>query len=262
MAGKAAPAPAAAAAANPAAKAGGKAIPVPESLLKKRKTLDTLRKARAARLIARKAKTVATRRAIFKKAEKYTREYKSQERSLVALRRQAKTKGNFFREPEAKLLVVTRIRGTQGIHPKIRKILQLLRLRQLNNTVFVRANAATLEMLKRVEAFIAYGYPNLKTVRELIYKRGYGKINRQRIALTDNSIIERSLGSYGIVCVEDLVHEIYTVGKSFKWANNFLWPFKLNNPTGGWSRKKVHYVEGGDFGNREENINVLIRKMN
>ena len=37
-------------------------------------------------------------------------------------------------------------------------------------------------------------YPNLKSVRELIYKRGYGKINRQRKALTDNSMIERSLG--------------------------------------------------------------------
>lgn len=34
-------------------------------------------------------------------------------------------------------------------------------------------------------------YPNLKSVRELIYKRGYGKLHKQRIALTDNSIIEQ-----------------------------------------------------------------------
>lgn len=33
-------------------------------------------------------------------------------------------------------------------------------------------------------------YPNLKTVRELVYKRGYGKVDRRRIPLTDNSIIE------------------------------------------------------------------------
>jgi hypothetical protein len=31
-------------------------------------------------------------------------------------------------------------------------------------------------MLRIVEPFIAYGYPNLKSVRELIYKRGYGKM--------------------------------------------------------------------------------------
>jgi len=35
-----------------------------------------------------------------------------------------------------------------------------------------------------------FSYPNLKTVRELIYKRGYGKVDRRRIPLTDNSIIE------------------------------------------------------------------------
>jgi len=34
-------------------------------------------------------------------------------------------------------------------------------------------------------------FPNLKSVKELIYKRGYGKLNHQRIALTDNSIVEQ-----------------------------------------------------------------------
>jgi large subunit ribosomal protein L7e len=58
--------------------------------------------------------------------------------------------------------------------------------------------------------------PNLKTVRELIYKRGYGKVNRQRVPLSNNSVIENSLGKYDILSVEDLVHEIFTVGPNFK----------------------------------------------
>ena len=37
-------------------------------------------------------------------------------------------------------------------------------------------NKATLNMLRRVEPYITWGTPNLKTVRELIYKRGYGKV--------------------------------------------------------------------------------------
>ena len=41
-----------------------------------------------------------------------------------------------------------------------------------------------------------YRYPNLKSVRELVYKRGYGKVNGQRIPLTDNSIIEKCLGKH------------------------------------------------------------------
>ncbi|ELW49541.1 60S ribosomal protein L7 [Tupaia chinensis] len=66
------------------------------------------------------------------------------------------------------------------------------------------------------------GVPEPKSVNELIYRRGYGKINEKRIALTDNSSTARSLGKFGIICMEDLIHEIYTVGKHFKEANNFL----------------------------------------
>lgn len=37
-------------------------------------------------------------------------------------------------------------------------------------------------------------YPNLKSVRELIYKRGHGRMRKQRIALTDNALVEKALG--------------------------------------------------------------------
>jgi len=58
--------------------------------------------------------------------------------------------------------------------------------------------------------------PNLKSVRELIYKRGYGKVDKQRIPLTNNAVIEGALGKYDILSVEDLVHEILTAGPNFK----------------------------------------------
>ena len=155
------------------------------------------------------AKT-AQRKAIFRKAESYVKEYRSAERNLIRMRRQAKNAGNFFVEPEAKLAFVVRIRGINQVDPKTRKILQLLRLRQIFNGVFVRLNKATINMLRLVEPYIAYGYPNLKSVKELVYKRGYGKINRQRIALTDNAIVEQNLGKFGLVCVEDIIHELFT----------------------------------------------------
>ena len=56
-------------------------------------------------------------------------------------------------------------------------------------------------------------------------------------------------------------YEILTVGPNFKYASNFLWPFKLNTPTGGWRKKTNHFVEGGDFGCREDKINNLLRNM-
>jgi ribosomal protein L30/L7E len=101
-----------------------------------------------------------------------------------------------------------------NIAPKPRKILQLLRLLQINNGVFVKVTKATSEMLLRVEPYITYGEPNLKTIRELIYKRGYGKVNKQRVPLSSNQIIEETLGKFGIISIEDLVHEIATAGSS------------------------------------------------
>ncbi|RRT69189.1 hypothetical protein B296_00013190 [Ensete ventricosum] len=74
--------------------------------------------------------------------------------------------------------------------------------------------------------------------------------------------LPRGLGKYGIICIEDLVHEIMIVGPHFKQANNFLWPFKLKAPPGGLKKKRNHYVKGGDAGNREVYINELIRRMN
>jgi len=239
------------------------AILVPETLLKKRKSQEKEREARAAELKKKKEASKQKRGDIFKRAEAYVKEYRDQEREKIRLARLAKQEGSFYVPAEPKLVFVIRIKGINKIDPKKRKTLQLLRLLQINNGVFVRLTKATTEMLKIVEPYIAYGYPNLKSVRELVYKRGYGKVNKQRIPLTDNAIIEESLGQYGIVCVEDLIHEIYTVGPNFKQASNFLWPFKLSNPTGAFRKRKFkHYVEGGDLGNREENINALIRQMN
>lgn len=164
---------------------------------------------------------------------------------------------------QPKVAFVVRLRGVSNIPPKPRKIMQLLRLIQINNGVFIKLTNATKQMLQLIEPYVTYGEPNLKTVRELVYKRGYARVNRQRIPITDNSIIEANLGKYGIVSVEDIVHEIATAGPNFKAVNTFLWPFKLSSPTGGFKRRKFnHVMEGGDAGDRESDINRLVRRMN
>ncbi len=160
---------------------------------------------------------------------------------MIDAKRKAKNEGNFFVEQEAKLAFVIRIRGTNKLDPTCRKILQLLRLRQIHNGVFLKLNKATMNMLRKVEPYITYGYPSQSVIRKLIYKRGYGKVNGSRIPLTDNSIVECVLGKYGIACVEDLIHEVATVGAHFKEANNFLWPFKLNSPKKGFAPKRHPY---------------------
>jgi len=236
-------------------------VPVPETVLKKRKSTEEAQAITAKNRVEARKKSKTTRREIFKRAEKYTKEYRSQARSLLRFRRQAKAAGDFYVEAEPKLALVVRIVGVNQLHPKPRKILQLLRLRQINNAVFVRLNKATATMLKLIEPYVTYGYPNLKTVKELVYKRGFVKIDGQRTAITDNSQIESKMGKHGLICVEDLVHEVFTVGPHFKQANKFIWPFKLSNPRGGWTRKLNHFNEGGDAGLREDKINELVQRM-
>merc|ERR1719473_1519942 len=235
-------------------------VPVPESVLKKRKTQEKIQADKAAAAAdarkARKEKRVAA----YKSAEKYVKEYRALAKQRVRLHRQAKAAGNHFVDAEAKLIFVVRIRGLADMHPKTKKILQIMRLRQMNMGVFMKASKAATEMLTRVEPYLSYGYPSLKSVRELIYKRGFGKVNKQRIPLVNNSVIEGALGKHGIICVEDLIHEIYTTGPHFKEASNFLWPFKLSAPRGGFVKKRAGFAEpnGGDWGNREELINELV----
>lgn len=209
------------------------------------------------------------RKIIFKKADAYIKEYRQLENEEHRLKRLAKHQGNGFYVPaQPQLLFVIRISGINDLSPKVRKVLQLFRLLQINNGVFVRLNKATSQMLQIIEPHVTYGPPNLKSVRELIYKRGYAKNKAgQRVPLSDNQVIADHLGSFGIICMEDVIHEIFTVGEHFKQVNHFLWPFKLSNPNGhkktSWKpRKAKHYVEGGDAGDREFDINRLIQSMN
>merc|ERR1712212_9694 len=234
---------------------------VPEVILRRRKIKKRIKKQQVSQDIRNKKLEHKKRRVTFKRAESYIRKYRTMEAEKLRLMRAAKKEGTVLVPGDAKLAFCIRIRGVNQIHPKVRKVLQLLRLLQINNGVFVMLNKATLSMLRIAEPFITWGYPNIRSIKNLIYKRGFAKVNGRRTALFTNEIVEKNLGHAGIVCVEDLVHEIYTQGKHFQKVNNFLWSFKLNNPKGGWRMKTKHFVEGGDFGNRENKLNGLLAKM-
>ncbi|XP_032758546.1 60S ribosomal protein L7-like [Rattus rattus] len=234
----------------------------PETLEKKRRNFAELKVKRLRKKFILKTLRKARRKLIYEKAKHSHKEYRQTYRTEIRMARTARRAGNVCAPTEPELAFVIRIRGINGGSTKVCKVLQLLRPRQILHGTFVKLNKASVNMLRIVEPYTAWGYPDLKSVNELIYKRGYGKINKKRIALTVNSLIARSRGKFGIVCMEDLIHEIYTVGKRFKEANNFLWPLKLSSPRGGMKKKTTHFVEGGNAGNREDQINRLIRRMN
>jgi len=242
-------------------------VPVPEGLKKawerENRTKEyrlQLRKRRLERLPAKRAKQA-------KRIEKYEEEYRRIKMDRVQNVKSARLDGNFFKDTDPKMAIVIRVRGINRVSPKVRKVLQLFRLLQIHNAVFIKLNKATINMLKLVQPYIAYGYPSVDCIRALIYKRGFAKIRHRpgaisRIPIMSSDLIEQNLGRCGIETVEDMVHEISTVGKNFTRVANFLWPFKLNCPKGGYrGRKRRHFLEGGTYGNWEVHIQNLIMRM-
>merc|ERR1711879_1127500 len=180
---------------------------VPEGLAKKRSRFAKQAAAKAeAKAVAKKA-SLTKQREIISKARTYAAEYAAEVKALVNNTKAAKANGNYYVPGEPKLALVIRIRGINQLSPKPKKTLQLLRLRQIGNAVFVRLNAASLQMLRICDPFIAWGYPTQKTIKNMIYKRGAVKINGQRIKITNNDVVEKSMGKDGVTCIEDLAHE-------------------------------------------------------
>ncbi|KAK1335191.1 hypothetical protein QTO34_004775 [Cnephaeus nilssonii] len=108
------------------------------------------------------------------------------------------------------------------------------------------------------ETMYYMGYSEPEVSKLFISKHGYGKINKKRIA-PKNTLIARSFGKYRVICMEKLTREICTVGKCFKEADSFLWPF--NYLPRARIEKTTRFVEGGNADNREDQLNRLIRRM-
>lgn len=86
-------------------------------------------------------------------------------------------------------------------------------------------------------------------------------VDNKKKSITSNTQIEQVLGEYGILCIEDLVHHVFTVGKHFDKVIQHLKPFKLKRPQGGWQNKIAVAVEkGGEYGNRKHEINEFLAK--
>jgi len=126
----------------------GKLPAVPETILKRRKRQAENRTLRAKDAFRQKVAHKARRAAIFKREEKFDREFQDQERDEIRLKCEARKEGNYYVPGDPKLAFVLRIRGINQVSPKVKKVLQVFRLRQINNGVFIKLNKATTNMLR------------------------------------------------------------------------------------------------------------------
>uniref|UniRef100_A0A1A7YDA0 Ribosomal protein L7-like 1 n=1 Tax=Iconisemion striatum TaxID=60296 RepID=A0A1A7YDA0_9TELE len=235
---------------------------VPEFLLKKRKTYQAIKATQAKLALLEKRKISKGKPSNFKRLEDFMRDSHKKHRDDTRLRRADHRPPALLPPAKNKLAFVVRIRMIKGVSSKVTKVIQMMRLRKIFSGAFIKINQTSVSMMRMVEPYVAWGYPNLKSVRELILKRGQTRIGRRRVPLTDNNFIEQHMGKHSIICLEDLIHEIYSVGKNFRAANNFLLPFKLSVPRHAAKDKAGLLKDVGDPGFRGTNINSIIRLLN
>eukprot|EP01017_Pseudomicrothorax_dubius_P040952 TRINITY_DN649_c0_g8_i1.p1 TRINITY_DN649_c0_g8~~TRINITY_DN649_c0_g8_i1.p1 ORF type:complete len:213 (-),score=48.24 TRINITY_DN649_c0_g8_i1:140-778(-) len=165
-------------------------------------------------------------------------------------------------QPEGRLALVIRIRGVDNACPQTQRVLKkFLRLPQFLTASFVKLDKKTTLALKRVENYVTYGYPTRKTIMELLLKRGHCKVDGELKPLNTNELVERYLGGLGVICLEDIAHELLTDGPNFDAVNKFLCSFRLNKPKKGLGEKMTPFSAGGEWGNREEKLNELVLDM-
>lgn len=161
------------------------------------------------------------------------------------------------------------IRPTIYTTPKpVKKTLSSLRLRHMNEGVFLPYTSATRKMLHLVEPYVLYGILSNETVSDLVRRRGFAKVEGKRVPLADNNVIERELGEeLGLICVEDLVQvlsdgagEDDTDG-TFGKVTKFFWPFRLTARKSKFQRKMLDMKDGKLYGDQGDAMNGYVREM-
>ena len=141
-------------------------------------------------------------------------------------------------------------------------LLSKLRLCRLHQAVFMRLTDENKALLSLVEPYVIYGYPSANTVRELVFKYGFINFEGKKSNLNSNTKIETVFGEDGIICVEDIIHEIFTCGAKFNQVARALYPFCLPNPREGWvGQKGLKVQKGGIAGCRGDDINEVLKSI-
>lgn len=276
---------------------------VPEAILKKKHDLDEMKARRAAQLIINpignrkvfnaKTKVIKVRKpeSILAKARSirnYSIRYKrvlkkgmqkrasndkiqqtkivipdgvTTEEEEVKLQKEVKFVANSV---GSKLVFIIRIREPNGMPKNVKKILNNMKLKSMNEGIFLRYDETTRKKLHLIEPWVTYGNPSKSVINDLIRRRGHGKIDNKRVPLSDNIIIEKALSDEtngDIICVDDVVHELHVVGDNFRKVNSFLWTFQLTSPKTRYQKQKLNVKDHAVYGDRGDEIDDVITQM-
>lgn len=170
----------------------------------------------------------------FRRAESFVMGYLKAERTSKRIRQTilrtnvTEQSAKAAADTNHKLLLVMRHAGKKIFDKTTSEIFKTLRMGQRHNAVFLENNKENQLLLRVIEPYVVYGFPTLSTIRELLFKKGFASIDGKKTAIQSNTMVEEQLGDKGVICLEDIIHEIYTVGPNFAAVNEFLCAFMVN----------------------------------
>ena len=218
---------------------------VPETLLKRRRTLDELQQRRqeTVQKQVKRRRVVRGENVVLKRPEQFVRENKIKEGSNNKMnrRRRESQKRKSLAIPKSELKetvgFVIRIHGGRHASPEIKSELRSLGLTKKYDGVFMKLDKEAIARLKAIDAYVAYGYISLNSVSELIHRRTYSVLGGSKSKLSSNLAVEKAFGEKDLLCLNDLVHEIFTVGTHFSDVLGVLCTYRLSAPVGHYEKK-------------------------
>ncbi len=131
------------------------------------------------------------------------------------------------------VILAVRIKGLVGMDPDVRKTLESLGLERAYTAGLLPDNPSTLGMLKKVSRYLTWGRPSKQTLATFFSKAGQP---------ADDQYVEEILRG------EKALDRTVII--------------RLHPPKKGFKRSvKRAYRSGGEYGDRGEEINQLVRKM-
>ncbi len=140
-------------------------------------------------------------------------------------------------------IAIIRVRGKRNIEPKIKKTLELLRLRRPNHCIVIEDSCYTKGMLNLVKDYVTFGPINEDALLSLLSKKGKKGAKRLSEILTKEEI-------------KDIAKKIIAGAKVNEFVDSV---FTLKPPRKGYRDIKRPYPKG-DLGARPD-ISSLIKRM-
>jgi len=244
---------------------------ISETLLKKRRSLEELafKRSITVQTQQKRKRVVRGEDVKIKRPEQFVMEFRVREGSQNKLNRKkrqdAMRKNGSVKKSQIRDTVGFAVRIHEGRHssPEIKAALSKMGLRKKYDGIFYKLDEAGIGQLKPLEAYIAFGYISNKSVDELLHRKACIRKAGKTDPLTDNVTVEKLLGEKGILCINDLAHEIYTVASNFESAVGILAPFHLSTPIGHFEKKilKEHEEIESKAGFLGETMDAFLAKL-